>query len=176
MASTFLVDKCLAALRQTLPKDQFIHLLGSWYTYRNSTNNEEDIPECILFKLCLFSSIGFDKECLKQYYQNKNEIICSSSSINTNITEYNDSHINVGQIHGTGTSSSKKIRIDDDIDHNGNDDDFYQLMAENNIDWIEQPKMLNRMDKQSLLKSKHFTGPGFLYPYTAHILYSLHLI
>ncbi|KAH7642915.1 anaphase-promoting complex subunit 1-like protein [Dermatophagoides farinae] len=195
MASTFLVDKCLAALRQLLPKDQIIHLLAAWYTYRNSTNNEEDIPECILFKLCLFSSIGFDKERLKQYYHCKNEIICSSSTMmaNSNLT-FNLSTFNDDQQRSSSNNdlsrmeSSKKIRIDNDIDNNGNDDDFYQLMAENNIDWIDRPppssssssaSILNKQQSSSLLlslKSEHFTCPGFLYPYTAHILYSLHLV
>ncbi|KAH9418940.1 Anaphase-promoting complex subunit 1 [Dermatophagoides pteronyssinus] len=188
MASTFLVDKCLAALRQTLPKDQFIHLLATWYTYRNSTNNDEDIPEYILFKLCLLSSIGFDKEYFKHYYLGKREIICSSSNSNLKFNlntfdnmEQDDNNIDVN-IDKHGMESSKKIRIDNDLDNNGNDDDFYQLMAEiNNDDWTSTTNQSIRMDHKqssssSSLKSQNFNCPGFLYPYTPHILYSLHLV
>src|SRR5699024_8180208 len=50
MASTFLVDKCLAALRQTFAQEIAIQFLTSWYTFRNSTNKDENIPEIIQFK------------------------------------------------------------------------------------------------------------------------------
>ena len=63
LASTFLVERCLAALRQAaLPRKEAAAFLAAWYTFRNATKDEreEAVPEVALFKLCLLSMIGYD--------------------------------------------------------------------------------------------------------------------
>lgn len=63
LASTFLVERCLAALRQAaLPRKEAAAFLAAWYTFRNATKDEreEAVAEVALFKLCLLSMIGYD--------------------------------------------------------------------------------------------------------------------
>lgn len=161
MVTTFLVDKCLGALCQSLRNDVMVELISSWYTFRNSTNNSEEImSEIILFKIYLLSSIGFDKESIKKYYKDTKQILFNNSSIPDN----------------------------DDLNDSANNNDFYQLFSEEELfDVFKTLSNDNRKDefissmsdkriKHSMVKPNQFNSPGFLFPYSPHILYSLHLI
>lgn len=203
MASTFLVDKCLAALRQTLPKDIVLQFIKSWYTHRNSTNKDENISEIILFKLCLLSSIGYEYESVKEEFSLKDEISVNNLSNTYSKALSVSSPLTIGHSESLEKEITKKMKIQDDA----NDDDWrffvrhstnlygltksHLLSNKSSADGSQTVKIKSRkstkskrLPKQStqriirsLQKSKYtFNSPLVLYPYMPHILYALHLI
>ncbi|UXI17364.1 hypothetical protein NH340_JMT03307 [Sarcoptes scabiei] len=164
ISSTLLVRKCLAALRCVLPREIMFRFIKSWYTFRNSTRVEIFLTEIVLFKLCIFTCIGFEQQEIEKFLARKDKTLIRNPS---NLKQSPDS------IDDHEESICKRIKIEEDP--LGTDDDFYQMLSDDNI---RLPSVTDSSAKfnQHRLKAMKFFGPSFLYPYQPHILFALHLI
>lgn len=200
MASTFLVDKCLAALRQTLPKEVGFQFITAWYKHRNLSNRDDtNGSEIGLFKLCLLGLIGYQCEGRKG----------DDSGEEFSMASWSKSILSSPPDHGESLEKeiTKKMKIQDDaseedwknfVQHSAN---LYGLNKNSLLNHLEasssSPKSSPSLKRKKSAKQKRpmrvktttttmakaqlkpkcrFSQPEALYPYTPHILYSLHLI
>lgn len=189
MATTFLVDKCMAALRLTLPKEVGLSLLKCWYSFRSSHNSDETIPEVILFKLCLLSLIGYDLESAKNEYGRCHEIgaghqrheAIDSKSIVV------DSNVQVGHSVSVDKEVVKRLKVkqpERESIQEGDDDDWLDLLENtSNLYGINRAQLIKQAKKKAQSKrttSKvlmfNFDAPGELFKYVPDILTTLHLV
>ncbi|KAI2805379.1 Anaphase-promoting complex subunit 1 [Blomia tropicalis] len=201
ISSTFLVDKCLAALRQIFSKEDALYFLTTWYTFRNSTNKDENISEIILFKLCLLSTIGYEIDSIKDDYLSKNVIapVVSTSTPSSNRKARSvivRSPSFIGHSETLEKEVTKKMKIEND---HGTDDDWIDLIRNSeNLYGLDRTTLLNEYQQncnrrktrsaskknislqlETNTKGKYeyrFDSPGVLFSQTPNILFALHLI